>query len=152
MYVYLLRSVHVWYAGESTLDYNRRLADFCLADHCARGDGLLPNAMLRAGPPGQVSAASGVVTRLALVLAVVPLCSCFRVDRLQGVASASSLPSTEGTCCFDTARATVGLRRPAVLLPCWALGAKPGDLLATFQPYFVREVSLRCIAFVIPLC
>lgn len=39
--------------------------------------------------------------------------------------------------------------RPAVLLPCWALGAEPEDLL---HPYLVSEMPLNCIAHVVPLC
>ena len=40
---------------------------------------------------------------------------------------------------------------PAVLLPCWAVGAEPEDLLATFQADFVRKVPMLCVASMVPL-
>ena len=97
-----------------------------------------------------MTGAGSVVAGLVLILTVVPFCSYVRVERLQRVASASSLSSTEGTACLDTASPIKWLSRPAVLLTCWALGAEPEDLLVAFQPYFVRIVSLSGIAFVIP--
>ena len=107
-------------------------------------DGLLPAAVLRAEPPGQMRRA-----RLALVLCIVPLCSYAWVQRLQGVASASSMSSTEWTACLAAAHLRIRHCRPAVGLPCWAIGAKPEDLLVAFQPGVVREVRQRCI---VPLC
>ena len=59
-------------------------------------NGLLPAATLRAEPPSQVGGATGVIARLAFILGTVPLCSYARVPRMQGVAFASSLASTEG--------------------------------------------------------
>ena len=41
---------------------------------------------------------------------------------------------------------------PAVLLPCWTLGAEPVDLLVAVQPGVVGKISLRCIALMVPLC
>ena len=64
---------------------------------CTRVAGLLPAATLRAGPPSPVAGVSSVVAGLPLVPVMVPLCSYVRVERLQGVASACSLPNTEGT-------------------------------------------------------
>ena len=60
-------------------------------------DGLLPAATLRAAPPSHIVGASSVVAELAFILAMVPFCSYARVKRLQGVAFARSLPSTEWT-------------------------------------------------------
>ena len=77
---------------------------------------------------------SCVIAGLALVLGMVPLCSYARVQCLQGVAFASSLPSTKWTACFAAASAPARLSRPAVLLPCRALGAEPEDLLAAVRP------------------
>ena len=89
-----------------------------------------------------------MIPKVTLVLAMIPLCSYARVERLQGVASARSMPSTNGAALFAVISSW---GRPAVLLACWALGAEPEDLLNTFQPDFVRKVSLVCIAFVISL-
>ena len=119
---------------------------------CARMDGLLPAATLRPGPPGQVGGASSVVAGLAVVLAVIPICSCVWVGRLQGVAFASSMPTTEWTAIPCMGSSSVRVSRPAVHLPCWALGTEPEDLLGTFQPYFIRKVFLSCVALVVPLC
>lgn len=91
------------------------------------------------------------IAGLVYVFAVVPLCSCVRVECQQGVAFASSPPSTEWTACLVAASAIERLCRPAVLLPCRALGAEPEDLLVASQLYAVRSVSLSCIANVIPL-
>ena len=95
--------------------------------------------------------ASSVIAGLALVLAMIPLCSCGRVERLQGVASASSMPSTAWTARLIAS--SPGCRRssPAVLLSCWALVAEPENLLAASQPDFVWKVPLLCIATVVPL-
>ena len=40
--------------------------------------------------------------------------------------------------------------RPAVLLSCWALGAKPENLLVASQPYFIGKVFLSDIVFMVP--
>ena len=66
-------------------------------------DGLLPAAMLRADPPSQVAGAKSVVTGLALILDIVPFCSYVRVQLLQGVAFAGSVPSTTRTACLAAA-------------------------------------------------
>ena len=95
---------------------------------------------------------SRVIAGLALVLGVVPLCSYVRVQRLQGVASASSVPGTAWTAGLATASSMLWHCRPAVLLPCWALVAKPEDLLAAFQSGIVGKVSLWWIAFMVPSC
>ena len=113
--------------------------------------GLLPAASLRAGPSSDVVRASNVIPKVTLVLAMIPLCSYARVECLQGVASARSMPSTNGAALFATISSAIRWGRPAVLLACWALGAEPEDLLSTFQPDFVRKVPLVCIVFVIPL-
>ena len=96
--------------------------------------------------------ASRVVAGLALVLGVVPLRSCVRVERLKGVALASTLPSTEATAPLDAASPSSRLSRPAVLFACWALGAQPEDLLGTPQSHLVRKFALSRIALVVPLC
>ena len=93
-----------------------------------------------------------MVAGLAVILGVIPLCSYVGVKRLQGVASASGLPSTERTAWSAWLHAVTWLCRPAVLLPCWAIGAEPEDLLVAFQADFVRKVPLLCIARVVPLC
>ena len=49
-----------------------------------------------------------MVAGLACVPGMVPFCSYARVVRLQGVACASSLPSTEWTPCLAAASALVG--------------------------------------------
>ena len=82
---------------------------------------------------------------------MIPLCSYARVERLQGIALADSTASAAGTARLMPASTVVRLCSPAVLLACWALVAEPEDLLAASQPDFVREVSLFCIAPVIPL-
>ena len=106
--------------------------------------------MLRADPPSQVGGAESVVTGLALILGIVPLCSYLRVQLLQGVAFASSVPSTARTACLAAAISLAGRSRPAVLLPCWAVCAEPEDLLAASHPGVLRKVSLSCIAFMVP--
>ena len=115
-------------------------------------DGLLPAATLRAGPPGHVMRASSVVAGLAFTLPMVPVYGYARVERLQGVAFTSSLPSTARTAWFAATGSTKRRGRPAMLLLCWALAAKPEDLPTAFQPDFVREEPLICIAAVVPLC
>ena len=93
-----------------------------------------------------------MLTGTALVPLGVPLCSCGRVQRLQGVAFTSSMSSTEWTACLLAASSMIRHCRPAVLLPCWALGAQPEDLLVALQLCIVRRVPSSCIALVIPLC
>ena len=115
-------------------------------------DGLPPAATLRAEPPSQVGGGSSVVTGMALVLSIVPLCSYVRVQRLQRVAFASSVASTARTACLAAAITAEGRSRPAVLLPCLAVGAEPEDLLAALHPGVLRKVPLGCIAFMVPLC
>ena len=83
---------------------------------------------------------------------MVPFSSYARVVRLQGVAFASSLPSTEWTPSLAAASPAVGRSRPAVLLPNWALGAEPENPLGASQSGVVLKVSLRCVAFMIPFC
>ena len=83
---------------------------------------------------------------------MVPLCSYAREERLQGVALTSNLPSTTWTTCPDGPSSAKWLCRPAVLLSCLALAAKPEDLLMAFQPDFVGKVPVNCIATVVPLC
>ena len=41
-----------------------------------------------------------------------------------------------------------------MLLPCWALGTEPEDLLAIGASLssVVGKVALRCIALIVPLC
>ena len=119
---------------------------------CTRIDGLLPAATLRAGPPSQVGGAYSVIAGLACVLGIVPLCSYVRVQRLQGVASACSLSSTEWTACLVAGCTIVRLSRPAVLLSCWALGAEPEDGLAALQRRVGRELPQERVLFVVPLC
>ena len=113
-------------------------------------DGLLPAVTLRAGPPSDVAGASRVVAWLALVFAVVPLCSYVRIERLQRVATAHIPPRTEGTACLHAASAAERLSRPAVLLPCWALGAESENLLGASQCSLVRKVFQSYIAPVVP--
>ena len=93
-----------------------------------------------------------MIARLALVLALIPLCSYGRVQCLQRVTSASSLPSTEGTARLVFASSIVRSCSPAVLLPRWTLVAEPPDLLIALQSGVVGEVFLGCIAFMVPLC
>ena len=81
---------------------------------------------------------------------MIPLFSYARVERLQGVAFARSMPSTDAAALFAAISSAMRWGRPAVLLAFWAVGAEPEDLLATFKPDFVRKVPLVCIA--IPLC
>ena len=119
---------------------------------CADIDSLLPAASLRAEPPSQVGRASCVLAGLALVLGMVPLCSYPGAQRLQGVALASSMPSTEWTACLAAGSPLVRWCRPAVLLACWTIVAEPEDLLLALQAYFVRKVPTLCVARVIPLC
>ena len=114
-------------------------------------DGLLPAATLRAGPPSHAARASSVIAGLTWVLVMIPLCSYARIERLQGVAFARSMASTEGAAYFAARGSTVRWGRPAVLLSCWTLLAKPVDLLGAFPPDFVRKVPKVCIALVIPL-
>ena len=71
---------------------------------------------------------------------------------MQGVASASIMPSTEGTACLVLARSISRPCRPAVLLPCWALVAELEDLLVAVQAGVVREVPVGRIAFMVPFC
>ena len=80
---------------------------------------------LRAEPPGQVAGARGVVAGLAFTLGLVPLCGYARVLCLKAVALAGSLPSTERTACLAAVHSITGPRKPAVLLPCWAVSAQP---------------------------
>ena len=94
--------------------------------------------------------ASSVIARLALVPGKVPLCSYGRVQRLQGVAFARSLPSTDWTARLVFAGSIVRRCRPAVLLPRWALFAEPPDLLGALQAGVVREVFVGCVAFMVP--
>ena len=108
--------------------------------------------MLRAGPPSHIMGASSVIARLVLVLVLIPLCSYGRVQCLQGIASASCHPNTEGTACLGFARSKIRHCRPAVLLPRWALAAKPEDLLVAVQAGVVREVLVGCVAFMVPFC
>ena len=83
-----------------------------------------------------------------MVPAIVPVCSCVRVERLQGVAPASSSPSTVWTACLPATGSIVRLCRPAVLLPCWALGAEPEDLLATSQLCIARsDCQIDCFGW-----
>ena len=89
---------------------------------------------------------------MALILGIVPLCSYVKVQRLQGVAFASSLPSTVRTACLAAAILLLGRSRPAVLLPCWAVCTEPEDLFAAFHPGVLRKLSLSCIAIMVPLC
>ena len=96
----------------------------------ATHDRLLPAAMLRGRPPSHKVRASSVVGWLTFILGIVPLCSYGRVQGVQGVAFASSLPSTEGTACLAAAISQIRHGRPAVLLSCWTLVAEPEDLLA----------------------
>ena len=84
--------------------------------------------------------------------ALIRLCSYGRVQRLQGIALASSLPSTEWTACFVFARSMSRPCRPAVLLPLWTLAANPEDLLVAVQAGVVREAFVGCVAFMVPLC
>ena len=112
---------------------------------------LSPAVTLRAGPPSHVLRASSVIAGLTLVLAVIPLRSYARVERLQGIALADSMASAAWTARLMLVSMVVRPCSPAVLLACWALVAEPEDLLAASQPDFVREVALLCIAPVIPL-
>ena len=93
-----------------------------------------------------------MIARLALVLALIPFCSYGRVQRLKGVAFASSLPGTEGTACLVFAGSIIGHCRPAMLLPLWALVAEPEDLLVAVQAGVVREVPVGSVAFMVPFC
>ena len=93
-----------------------------------------------------------MLAELAFILGMVPLCSYVRVERLQGITLANSLPSTTRTPCLAASSSVTGRSRPAVLLPCWALGAEPEDLLAALQPGVVGKIALSCIALMIPLC
>ena len=83
---------------------------------------------------------------------MVPLCSYARVQCLQGVAFASSLPSTAWKARLWAASSAAKHSRPAVLLPCWALGAEPEYLFVAFQTGAEGKFPTRCIAFMIPLC
>ena len=74
----------------------------------------------------------GKTTCEAVYLQRDSICSYAGVDRLQGVAFASSHPSTEWTACLAATSPAGRLCRPAVLLPHWTLGAEPKDLLVTF--------------------
>ena len=114
-------------------------------------DGLLPAATLRAEPPGQMRAGS-VVTRLALAPGIVPLCSYVRVQRLQRSCICERPVQHRMNSLSAAAHSHIRLCRPAVGLPCWAIGAEPEDLLTALQPYFVRKVPMLCIARAIPLC
>ena len=115
-------------------------------------DGLLPAAMLRADPPSQVGGGSSVVTGITFILGIVPLCSCVRVQLMQRVAFASSVPSTAWTSWSGGLHTITGPCRPAVLLSCWAVKAEPEDLLVTFQSSIVGKILLKCIAFMVPFC
>ena len=114
-------------------------------------NGLLPAALLMASPPSQMRRASSVVAELALVLGMIPLCSYVRVERLQGVAFASILPNTKRISLSAWLHAITRLCRPAVHLPCWAMGAEPEDLLVALQADFVRKTPMLCIIRVVPL-
>ena len=85
--------------------------------------------------------AGSVLAGLPLVLAVMPVSSYDRMKGLQGVAIASSMPSTDWTAWNATPGAITGLCRPAVLLSCWALVAEPEDLLAALQCSVVGKVT-----------
>ena len=113
-------------------------------------DALLPATPLRAVPPSQVGGPSSVVAGRALVLGMVPLCSYVRVQRLKGVALASSLPSTERTAWSGRLSAMTRLCRPAVLLTYRALDAEPEDLLAAFQSGVVGIIPPEGIALMVP--
>ena len=119
---------------------------------CTCMNGLLPAETLRATPPRQMRRAGSVVIGLIFILAVVPLCSNVRVHRLQRVAFANSLPSTERAACLVAASSLVGNCRPAVLLPCWTAVAEPENLLITLLGSVLGKVSPRCIAFMVPFC
>ena len=93
-----------------------------------------------------------MIARLALVLAVIPLCSYGWVQHRQGVAFASNLPNTDGTACLVMAGSMQWLCRPAVLLPRYAIIAKLEDLPAAPQSNIVGEHPLQRIAFVVPFC
>ena len=82
---------------------------------------------------------------------MVPLCSCVRVQRLQGIASASNLPSTDWAACLLLASSMIRSCRPAVLLSCWAFGAEPMYLLVAAQGYVVRILVLGSVLLMIPL-
>ena len=113
---------------------------------------LLPAGALRCGPPSHKIGAGSVIARLAWVLALIPLFSYGRVQRLQGVALASSLPSTSRTAGFAAAIPVIRLCRPAVLLPRWALVAEPENLLVASQSSVVGKIPLQLIAFMVPFC
>ena len=94
-----------------------------------------------------------MVARLAFVLAMIPLCSYASMERLQGVALTSSLPSTTGAAVFAATSSAVRCGRPAVLLSCWTLLAKPVDLLAASPPHHLMQSCLvttvdRCMLFI----
>ena len=93
-----------------------------------------------------------MITGLTLVFGVIPLCSYVRVQCLQGVALASIPPSTDWTACLVTASLLIWCYTPAMLLPCWALGSEPEDLLGASLSSVVGKVALRCIALMVPLC
>ena len=82
---------------------------------------------------------------------MIPLCSYARVERLQGVALTSSPPSTGWTACLTAASLVRRRSRPAVLLACWTLVAKPKDLLSASQPDLFRKVPMKCIACMTPV-
>ena len=115
-------------------------------------DDLLPAATLRADPPDQIPGVSRVVTGLTFVLAMVPLYRYARVECLQGVAFACSLPSTEWAACFMTISTIERWHRLAVLLACRALVAEPEDLLGTSPLDLIRKAAVVCVVLVIPLC
>ena len=51
---------------------------------------------------------------------------------------------------LDAASSITRSNRPAVLLSCWAVVAKPEDPLATLQSGVARKMPICCIALVIP--
>ena len=124
---------------------------FCICIGGACVNALPPAATLWADPPSKVGRASSVLTGLTSVLDMIPFCSGARAERLQGVAFASSMPSTEWTACLGATSAACRRSSPAVLFPCWALGAEPEDLLAAPQCHFVRRVPLSGISLFNPL-
>ena len=105
---------------------------------------------LRAVPPSQVGGASSVVAGLTLVLGMVPLCSYVRVQRLKGIALASSLPSTVRTTWSGRLSAITRLCRPTVLLTYRALDAEPEDLLVAFQSGVVGIIPPEGIVLMVP--
>ena len=93
-----------------------------------------------------------MIAGLTLVFGVIPLCSHVRGACLQGVALANILPGTEWAVCQAAASSLIWCYTPAMLLPCWALGTEPEDLLGASLSSVVGKVAMRCIALMVPLC